>query len=1196
MDNPASEQAVLAAIQDLTRQLSDLRRRGPQPPIAASVPSLVEGRLLVVANRLPVTLVRSTGDSYSFKMSSGGLVSALLGIRKQREFLWVGWIGEEVPEAERADVSRRLLAEHQCVPVFLSASLAASFYSAMSNDVLWPALHGDFHPGASTARWEYALWESYREATAIFADAVAAIAEAGDLIWLHDYHLMLLPALLRARLQKTKPPSSIAWFLHTPWPASSVFLSLPPAADIIKALLAADLVGFHTHDYARHFLSSAVRTLHGIETSPSSLTYKGRVTRLGVFPIGIEPDRFVETLRAAPAQEHLARLCARFAAGGTRVLVAVDRLDPIKGVPHRLLGLQALFRRRPEWVGRVVLVQVAVPSRVDVPAYAALKASVETLVGRINAEFGTLSYTPVLYLHRSVAPDELAALYSVADACLITSVRDGQNLVAFEYVACQHPSEPCTHRTSPGVLILSEFTGAAQSLAGALRVNPWSCADVADAIHAALSADDAERGIRHDKLHRYVTKHTAVAWAEAFTSAMVAGIPAASAGLGSSAGAAAHPFVPLPVDAVADRYADSECRIILVAYEDVLPRAAAAPTAPAAPAAPAAITSPPSSVGAGESPGASSPFADTDGGGRPYHLHHHRAPAASLLRALRVLAADPRNVVVLTSSAPLDFLEASFSTVPALRIVGEGGAVVRLPSLAEAGADERARLRAEFEAGIAAGGAAGAGGGAASEGGGSLDRAGGQALRRRAAAQAAAAAAYEGTPPSAAAAATTAAPPHRPSPLAPVHIAPGTPLAGPSRMPGPRTPVHSLRVRSLRLWGDGKVGGGEAGAPRVPAVAQGPLTPVSASSPRRLRAHTPMKRWGGGMVVARSAGWFGTVVDATGAPFRPCGLAINGPHPGLPAAAGGPPAAAAAAVEPQGAHRNGRTASFLPASVENLVAEEASSSSSAAAAAAAIEPLPPAPAIAQAGWKEAVRPIFRHYALTTPGSWVDEGPNSLVWRFAGADAELSLFQSKELLTHLESQTLTPVPLDIVVPPGSKSVEVRVRGASVTAGLLHVVDHHLGGGSSLPFDFVLVLTDATDECGLAAASLVLGGSSIVREGTQHVAPLAITADNASTYIARVVTGRGVASPPLPHHPGARAASLSGGVGPGMRMGETWQAVMRRVDYEVPGPSEVVAVLDRVGEWSRATFALPPLDPNLQPIPGTSAGVIAGSGQG
>lgn len=270
-------------------------------------------------------------------------------------------------------------------------------------------------------------------------------------------------------------------------------------------ILHCDLIGFHTYDYVRHFLSSCSRIL-GLPTFPNGADFRGRRVQVRTYPIGIEPQQFEEALTREPVQNRIAALARRFE--GVKIIVGVDRLDYIKGLPQKLQGLETFFEDHPEWIGRTVLVQIAVPSRQDVEEYQNLRATVNETVGRINGRFGTVESLPIHLLYRSVSFDELCALYAVSDVCLVTSTRDGMNLVSYEYVACQQGRN--------GVMILSEFAGAAQSLNGSLIVNPWDRFAVADAIHQALTMDPETRRMNSEKLLRYVKQHTASWWGRSF--------------------------------------------------------------------------------------------------------------------------------------------------------------------------------------------------------------------------------------------------------------------------------------------------------------------------------------------------------------------------------------------------------------------------------------------------------------------------------------------------------------------------------------------------------------------------------------------------------------------------------------------------------------------------------------------------------
>ncbi|KAF2023504.1 glycosyl transferase [Setomelanomma holmii] len=460
-----------------------------------------EGRLLLVSNRLPITIKRSDEGKYEMSMSSGGLVSGLSGLSKTTTFQWYGWPGLEVPEDEVKQLEGQLRKEYNAVPIMLDDELADRHYNGFSNAIMWPLFH--YHPGEIT--FDESAWEGYTEANRLFAKAVAKDVQDNDMVWVHDYHLMLMPAMLREELGDTKKNVKIGFFLHTPFPSSEIYRILPVRNEILLGVLHCDLIGFHTYDYARHFLSSCSRIL-GLATTPNGVEFQGKVVTVGAFPIGIDPEKFDEGLQKPKVQERIAALEKKFQ--GVKLIVGVDRLDYIKGVPQKLHALEVFLTEHPEWIGKVVLVQVAVPSRQDVEEYQNLRAVVNELVGRINGKFGTIEFMPIHFMHKSVSFDELIALYSVSDVCLVSSTRDGMNLVSYEYIATQEKRH--------GVMILSEFTGAAQSLNGSLIVNPWNTEELADAIHDAVTMGDEQRTMNYQKLSKYVRKYTSAWWGESF--------------------------------------------------------------------------------------------------------------------------------------------------------------------------------------------------------------------------------------------------------------------------------------------------------------------------------------------------------------------------------------------------------------------------------------------------------------------------------------------------------------------------------------------------------------------------------------------------------------------------------------------------------------------------------------------------------
>nr|POF14960.1 alpha,alpha-trehalose-phosphate synthase [udp-forming] 1 [Quercus suber] len=475
------------------------------PTITEEAP-VPPGRLLLISNRLPITIKRSEEGNYDFSMSSGGLVSGLSGLSKTTKFQWYGWPGVQVPDNEIVHVKKRLLDEYSAVPIFMDDELSDRHYNGFSNSILWPLFH--YHPGEIT--FDESAWEGYMDANRIFAKEIARDVKDNDLVWVHDYHLMLLPAMLREELDQISPrPKNVkfGFFLHTPFPSSEIYRILPVRNEILEGVLHCDLLGFHTYDYARHFLSSCARIL-GLATTPNGVEFHGKLVTVGAFPIGIDPEKFNVGLQKTSVISRMKVLERKFE--GVKIIVGVDRLDYIKGVPQKLHALEVFLTEHPEWIGKVVLVQVAVPSRQDVEEYQNLRAVVNELVGRINGKFGTIEFTPIHFLHKSVSFDELIALYAVSDVCLVSSTRDGMNLVAYEYIACQEKRH--------GSMILSEFTGAAQSLNGSIVVNPWNTEELSDAIHESVTMGEEQRALNYQKLAKYVNKYTSAWWGQSFVS------------------------------------------------------------------------------------------------------------------------------------------------------------------------------------------------------------------------------------------------------------------------------------------------------------------------------------------------------------------------------------------------------------------------------------------------------------------------------------------------------------------------------------------------------------------------------------------------------------------------------------------------------------------------------------------------------
>jgi len=454
--------------------------------------------LVVVSNRLPVTRVAGARED-EWDLSPGGLVSALTPVLQKRASTWVGWPGPA------ASAPRRLESHGiQLRPVQLSRAQVEGYYSGFSNRTIWPLYHDAVRPAEYHRPW----WASYVEANQLFASAAIAEAAPGAIVWVHDYHLQLVPRMVRER----RPDLRIGFFLHIPFPPQELFAQLPWRRQILEGLLGADVVGFQTVVGARNF-AVLCRRYAGAEGGRDGLHLRGRTSRIGAFPISIDADHFARAAASPEVAGRVARIRARLGSP-RRLLLGVDRLDYTKGIDLRLLVFEELLREGRLDPRECVLVQVAVPSREDVSDYRALRREVERLVGSINGAFGEVGRAPVHYLHRSFSMPELVALYRAADVMLVTPVRDGMNLVAKEYVAARVDDA--------GVLVLSELTGAAHELRGALLVNPYDVEGLKDAVVQAVEMPGPEQARRMTALRRVVARRDVHAWARSFLAGLAA--------------------------------------------------------------------------------------------------------------------------------------------------------------------------------------------------------------------------------------------------------------------------------------------------------------------------------------------------------------------------------------------------------------------------------------------------------------------------------------------------------------------------------------------------------------------------------------------------------------------------------------------------------------------------------------------------
>ncbi len=454
-------------------------------------------KMIIVSNRLPVSISK-TGGKIKVKRSVGGLATGLGSFYKDYKGVWIGWpgIASERIRGEKT-VIRELLDKENCAPVFLSQKDVEKYYYGFSNKTLWPL----FHYFTQFVIYDDSFWKNYVSVNREFAKAVLKVADKDDIIWVHDYQLMLLPMMLRKKL----PDNPIGFFLHIPFPAFEVFRTLPWRKEIIEGLLGADLIGFHTYDYATYFLDS-VRRLFGYESTLGRINFKDRIIKVDAFPMGIDYDKFANASKDPAVQKSVKSV--RRTVGERKVILSVDRMDYTKGILQRLDAYDKFLDTYPQYKGKVTMILVAVPSRSHVEQYASLKKSVDQKVGAINGKHGMIDWTPIHYLYRSLPFNRLTALYLVADIAPITPLRDGMNLVAKEFVA--------TKTDGKGVLILSEMAGAAKELDGALIVNPNSDDELVEALKTAIEMPVKEQVERNKMMQERLKRYTVTHWAQDF--------------------------------------------------------------------------------------------------------------------------------------------------------------------------------------------------------------------------------------------------------------------------------------------------------------------------------------------------------------------------------------------------------------------------------------------------------------------------------------------------------------------------------------------------------------------------------------------------------------------------------------------------------------------------------------------------------
>ncbi|MBD3386040.1 bifunctional alpha,alpha-trehalose-phosphate synthase (UDP-forming)/trehalose-phosphatase [candidate division KSB1 bacterium] len=560
-------------------------------------------RFIIISNRLPINITKRRGEM-TYKKSAGGLATGMASFYEKYESLWIGWPGIITDKKQEKESIRENLRKEDMVPVFLSRREQENYYEGFSNKTIWPL----FHYFSQNTIYEQNYWETYKKVNIRFAEALLKFAKEDDIIWVHDYHLMLLPHLIREKL----PASTIGFFLHIPFPSYELFRTLPWRDDIMQGLLGADLIGFHTFDYVRHFLSSC-RRLKGLDHDLGRINWEERIIKADSFPMGIDYKKYHGSGLKREVKKEMSRQRNRLQE--CKLILSIDRLDYSKGILQRLEGFNKFLEKHPEYREKVTLIMVVVPSRSRVESYRRLKHQLDTVVGRINGVHGTIGWTPIWYLYRSLPFNSLTALYNIADIGLVTPFRDGMNLVAKEFIACK--------RNGKGVLILSEMAGAADELGESLLINPNDIEEIADAIYHALQVPEEEQKNQIEEMQKNLKRYDIIRWANDFIDTLIQNKEHSESMLVKSIGRETTEFL-------VRAYRENSPRIMFIDYDGTL-----------VPFSPAPELS---------------------------------KPDKTVLQLLKKLATLKNCTVVLNSGRQKDTLEEWFGSVPDLNLCAEHGA------------------------------------------------------------------------------------------------------------------------------------------------------------------------------------------------------------------------------------------------------------------------------------------------------------------------------------------------------------------------------------------------------------------------------------------------------------------------------------------------------------------------------------------
>lgn len=604
-------------------------------------------RKIIVANFLPLVAqkVLSTGK-WSFSLDEDSLYLQMKdGFSPETEVFYVGSLTVDVDVSEQEEVSQRLLEEFHCVPTFLPPDLQQKFYHGFCKQYLWPLFHYMLPMSPDHgSRFDRVLWQAYVSANKKFADKVVEVLNPeDDLVWVHDYHLMLLPTFLRRRFYRVK----LGFFLHSPFPSSEIYRTLPVRDEILKAFLNSDLVGFHTFDYARHFLSCCSRLL-GLDYESKrgylGIDYFGRTVFVKILPVGVHLRHHEAAMNHPSASIMVKEIQKQFE--GKRLILGVDDMDIFKGISLKLLALEHLLQQNSKYHGKLVLVQIVNPARSTGKDVQETKSETYEITNRINRNYGRPGYQPVILIERPMPLFEKTAYYAMAECCIVNAVRDGMNLIPYKYIICRQGSPNldqamgiAPEKPRSSMLVVSEFIGCSPSLSGAIRVNPWNIEAVADALNIAISMPDFEKQLRHEKHYRYVSSHDVAYWSRSFVQDLERACKdhyskrcwGIGFGLSFRVVALSPSFRKLSVEYIVSAYSRTKRRAIYLDYDGtVVPEISIA-----------------------------------------------RTPSPGLISLLNSLCNDPKNTVFIVSGRGRDSLGEWFSSCEKLGIAAEHGYFLR---------------------------------------------------------------------------------------------------------------------------------------------------------------------------------------------------------------------------------------------------------------------------------------------------------------------------------------------------------------------------------------------------------------------------------------------------------------------------------------------------------------------------------------